>query len=68
MKEAAFEVEGKVVKLERGRFIVQCDHGLVTCTLSGKMRTRKIRVVTGDTVTVEMGGYSVVNGRITKRL
>ncbi len=69
-KEDMIEVQGKVVEtLPHTRFRVQLDTGqTVLAHLSGKMRVRYIRVVTGDRVTVELSPYDLTQGRITYRL
>jgi translation initiation factor IF-1 len=61
--------EGKVTNAAgKGRFVVLTTEDLeVKCTLSGKMRTRNIKVVEGDSVKVEVSVYDVSNGRIIYR-
>lgn len=63
------EVEGVVTKEGgRGMFIVETQHGSkVVAHLCGKMRTHKIRVVTGDKVTVAVSPYDFSKGRIVQR-
>lgn len=39
----------------------------ILCTLAGKMRLYRIRVMPGDTVTVEITPYDKNRGRITYR-
>jgi translation initiation factor IF-1 len=39
----------------------------IRATLSGKMRMNKIRVIIGDTVTVELDQYDLTKGRIIYR-
>lgn len=69
MKEAKFEIEGKIVDVKRGLFLVECDTlGIVSCTIAGKLRKYNIRLVTGDTVLIELGSYDLTKGRVTKRL
>jgi translation initiation factor IF-1 len=47
---------------------VQLQNGhLVTAHISGKMRKNYIRILTGDTVTVEMTPYDLTKGRIVYR-
>ncbi|MBI4175234.1 translation initiation factor IF-1 [Candidatus Berkelbacteria bacterium] len=41
---------------------------LVLARLSGKMRLRRIRVLPGDRVQVEMSPYDMTKGRISRRL
>lgn len=49
-------------------FRVQLDNGYtVLAHLSGKMRMFKIRLLTGDRVTVEMTPYDLTKGRIVYR-
>lgn len=68
------DFQGTVVKeLPGGKFIVKvspsenAEHE-VTCTLSGKLRMNKIRVIVGDTVTVSIGVYDLSKGIITWRV
>jgi translation initiation factor IF-1 len=42
------------------------DH-VVTAHISGKMRKHYIRILTGDTVTVELTPYDLTKGRIIYR-
>lgn len=49
-------------------FRVKCDNGPeVTCTISGKLRYNRIRILPGDAVTVEMSPYDTTKGRISWR-
>ncbi len=49
-------------------FKIKLDNGhIITAHLSGKMRMYKIRILTGDKVTVEMSPYDLTKGRITYR-
>jgi translation initiation factor IF-1 len=68
-KEDAIQMEGKVVEtLPNTTFRVQLQNGhLVTAHISGKMRKNYIRILTGDTVTVEMTPYDLSKGRIVYR-
>lgn len=62
------EMEGEVVNVERGSFTVLTEMDTeVQCHLCGKMRTRRIRVVLGDRVTIEVSPYDLSKGRITFR-
>ena len=65
-KEDAIQMEGRVVEtLPNTTFRVQLQNGhLVTAHISGKMRKNYIRILTGDTVTVEMTPYDLSKGRI----
>ena len=68
-KEEVIEVEGKVVELLKGGdFKVKLENGFtVDARVSGKMRMNKIRILTGDTVIVEISPYDLTRGRITYR-
>lgn len=69
-KTDAIELEGIVTEvLPATKFKVKLDVNdvIVTCSLSGKMRMNKIRIILGDRVTVEMSPYDLGNGRITWR-
>jgi translation initiation factor IF-1 len=49
-------------------FRVELENGhMVTAHISGKMRKHYIRILTGDTVTVELTPYDLSKGRITFR-
>ena len=55
------EVEGKVVDvLKGGDYIVELPNGYT----SGKMRVNMIRILPGDTVTIELSPYDLTRGRI----
>ena len=68
-KEDVIEMEGKVIEtLPNTMFRVELENGhIVTAHISGKMRKHYIRILTGDTVTVEMTPYDLSKGRITYR-
>lgn len=68
-KSDAISVDGIVVDaLPNAMFTVELDTGhKVLSTLCGKMRTRYIRVSTGDRVVVELSPYDLSRGRITIR-
>ena len=63
------EVEGKVLEvLKGGEFIVELPNKhTVKAYVSGKMRVNSIRILPGDTVTVELSPYDLTRGRITFR-
>ena len=68
-KEEAIQMEGEVVEtLPNTTFRVklQNDH-IVTAHISGKMRKHYIRILAGDTVTVELTPYDLSKGRIVYR-
>jgi translation initiation factor IF-1 len=50
-----------------GFFKVDIEDHKVLCRLSGKMRTKNIKVVEGDRVEVEVDQYDVTKGRIVFR-
>ena len=60
------EVEGKVVDvLKGGDYIVELQNGYtVEAYVSGKMRVNMIRILPGDTVTIELSPYDLTRGRI----
>ncbi len=68
-KEDHIEMQGKVVEtLPNTTFRVELENGhVVTAHISGKMRKHYIRILTGDTVTVELTPYDLTKGRITFR-
>ena len=61
------EVEGKVIEVLKGMdYIVELENGhTVKAYVSGKMRVNMIRILPGDTVTVELSPYDLTRGRIT---
>lgn len=63
------EVEGKVVEvLPGGTFKVELENKhTVVAHVSGKIRMNYIRILPGDTVTVELSPYDLTRGRITYR-
>ena len=68
-EENVFELKGKVSDLlPNAMFRVLLDNGhTVVCVAAGKLRKNRIRVLQGDTVTVEMSGYDLTRCRITFR-
>lgn len=68
-KEDQIEMSGTVMEtLPNTMFRVELENGhVVTAHISGKMRKHYIRILTGDTVTVEMTPYDLSKGRITYR-
>ncbi len=55
--------------LPNAMFRVEIDNGHeVLAYVSGKMRTRFIRILTGDKVKLELSPYDLSKGRITYRL
>ncbi len=68
-KEESIQMEGVVTEtLPNTRFRVELENGhVVTAVISGKMRKHYIRILTGDTVTVELTPYDLSKGRIVYR-
>jgi translation initiation factor IF-1 len=68
-KEEAIEVEGEVVEpLPNAMFRVELENGhKVLAHISGKMRMHYIKILPGDTVTVELSPYDLTRGRIVYR-
>ena len=68
-KEETIEMFGVVDEVLRNAvFRVTLDNGVaITAHCSGKMRQRRIRVLQGDRVTVEMSPYDLTKGRISFR-
>mmetsp|Transcript_9974 Transcript_9974/g.24924 ORF Transcript_9974/g.24924 Transcript_9974/m.24924 type:complete len:170 (-) Transcript_9974:707-1216(-) len=63
------DINGDVTKdLGNGMFQVKLENGVsVMAHLSGKIRQNRIKIVTGDKVTVELSPYDLTRGRITYR-
>ena len=68
-KEDIIEVTGKVIEaLPSGEFKVELENKhTVIAHVSGKIRMNYIRILPGDTVTVELSPYDLTRGRITYR-
>jgi len=68
-KEDGIVVEGKVLEtLPNAMFRVELDNGhKVLAHVSGKMRMHFIRILPGDSVTVELSPYDLTRGRIIRR-
>jgi translation initiation factor IF-1 len=68
-KEDAIQMEGEVIQaLPNTTFRVKLKNGhVMTAHISGKMRKHYIRILTGDTVTVELTPYDLSKGRIVFR-
>jgi len=66
-REEKIEVEGKVVEVLKGSdYLVELQNGFtVKAYVSGKMRVNMIRILPGDTVTIELSPYDLTRGRIT---
>ncbi|CAB5122768.1 Translation initiation factor 1 [Olavius algarvensis associated proteobacterium Delta 3] len=68
-KEEAIQVQGTVVEiLSNAMFRVELENGhKILAHISGKMRMHFIKILPGDTVTVELSPYDLSRGRITYR-
>ena len=68
-KDDVIEVDGKVLEIIPGcKFKVQLENGYtVEAHVSGKIRMNYIRILPGDTVTIELSPYDLTRGRITYR-
>ena len=69
VKKAAIEVTGKVTDvLPGGKYRVELENKhTVIAHVSGKIRMNYIRILPGDTVTIELSEYDLTQGRITYR-
>lgn len=68
-KEELIEMNGVVAEVlpdSRFRVTLENGHKLVAYT-SGKMRKHHIRILAGDTVSLELSPYDLSKGRITFR-
>jgi len=68
-KEEAIQMDGVVTDtMPNTTFKVELENGhVVTAHISGKMRKHYIRILTGDSVTVELTPYDLSKGRIIYR-
>ncbi len=68
-KEESIQVEGKVLEaLPNAMFKVELENKhQVLAHISGKMRMNFIKILPGDTVSVELSPYDLSRGRITYR-
>ena len=68
-KEDMIEVDGEVVEaLPNAMFRVKLENGhQVLAHISGRMRKHFIRILPGDTVTLEMTPYDLSKDRIVYR-
>jgi len=67
------ELEGVVVEMSKSVFKVDVakngqTQNLVTCTLSGKVRTNSVKILIGDKVKIEVSPYDLSKGRIVFRM
>lgn len=63
------ELKGTIVEtLPSAKFRVELENGHnIIAHVAGKMRKHYIRIVPGDSVTVELTPYDLTKGRITYR-
>jgi len=68
-KEEAIKVQGTVTEtLPNAMFRVELENKhQILAHISGKMRMHFIRILPGDTVTVELSPYDLTRGRIVYR-
>ncbi len=68
-KDDVIILKGKVTEtLPNTMFRVELENGhTVIAHISGKMRKNYIKILTGDSVTVELSPYDLTKGRITFR-
>jgi translation initiation factor IF-1 len=68
-KEEQIQMSGTVIDtLPNTMFRVELENGhVITAHISGKMRKNYIKILTGDTVRVELTPYDLSKGRITFR-
>jgi len=69
VKKDAIRLQAKVIDaLPNAMFRVELENGhRILAHVSGKMRMHFIRILPGDTVTVEMSPYDLNRGRIVLR-
>ena len=68
-KEPGIEVDGEIVEtLPNAMFRVKLENDhVVLAHVSGKMRKFYIRILLGDSVTLELSPYDLTRGRIIYR-
>ena len=68
-KEEMIQMEGTVHEvLPNTQFRVRLENGVdVLAYAGGKMRQRRIRIIAGDRVSLEMSPYDATRGRISYR-
>ncbi|MGA1598057.1 MAG: translation initiation factor IF-1 [bacterium] len=68
LTDEKLEMKGTVLESSNGIFRVQLENDhVVMGHLAGKMKMHKIRVLPGDSVTVELSPYDLSKGRIVRR-
>ncbi len=68
-KKEVIELTGVIVETLPGtQFKVELENGhVIIAHVAGRMRKHYIRIVPGDSVTVELTPYDLTKGRITYR-
>ena len=68
-QKEVIELQGVIIETLPGtQFKVELSNGhQIIAHVAGKMRKHYIRIVPGDTVTVELTPYDLTKGRITYR-
>ena len=68
-KDDVIQMQGEILEnLPNATFRVKLENGhVVLGHISGKMRMHYIRILPGDTVTVEVNPYDLAKGRIVYR-
>ncbi len=68
-KEETIKVVGKVLEvLPNAMFRIELENGhKVLAHVSGKMRMHFIRILKGDSVSLELSPYDLTKGRIIRR-
>ena len=69
VNKEVIELDGTIVEtLPGAQFKVELENGhRIIAHVAGKMRKHFIRIVPGDSVTVELTPYDLTKGRITYR-
>lgn len=69
-KENTIEIKGTVIEsLPNATFKVKLENEhIINAHISGKMRKNYIRILTGDSVVVEISAYDLSKGRIIYRV
>ena len=69
MKQDNIKINGTVVEdLSNSMFRCETETGIsMVCTISGKLRIHNIRILTGDSVGIEISPYDLTHGRIYVR-
>lgn len=68
-RDDRLELQGLIEEAMPGTlFKVRCENGMaVLCTLSGKLRLNRIRLLPGDFVKIEVSPYCLEKGRVVWR-